>query len=137
MRYGIISDIHANLDALRAVFAAAGEMDDWLCLGDTVGYGPEPNECVALVRETCSTVLIGNHDLAGIGRLDISWFNPYARAAAIWTQEHLSQESIEFLNALPETSVRPEWDVTLSHGSLTDPPRDYITNRREARVNFK
>ncbi|HET6382379.1 MAG TPA: metallophosphoesterase family protein [Armatimonadota bacterium] len=140
MRLGIISDIHANLDALEAVeraAAAARGVAGWVCLGDTVGYGPQPNECAARVRQLCDTVLIGNHDLAAIGRLDVRWFNPYARAAAEWTRAAISNETRSFLESLPETSVRPDWNVTFAHGSLTDPPRDYILNRFDARVNFK
>jgi diadenosine tetraphosphatase ApaH/serine/threonine PP2A family protein phosphatase len=137
MRLGIVSDIHGNLDALETVIEAAGPTDGWICLGDTVGYGPQPNECVERIRELCQITLIGNHDLAAIGRLDISWFNPFARAAALWTRDVLSSESRTFLEGLPETSLHPEWNATFAHGSLTDPPRDYITTVYEARANFR
>ena len=140
MRYGIVSDIHGNLDALETVIGAAqeaGPLEGWICLGDTVGYGPNPNECVDRIRTLCETVLIGNHDLAAIEQLDIRWFNPYARAAAEWTQSVLTPETREFLESLPQTRVAEEWNLTFSHGSLTDPPRDYIISRAEARVNFR
>ena len=137
MRYGITSDIHGNLTALETVIQSAGTVDGWICLGDTVGYGPLPNECIQRVRDICETVLIGNHDLAAIGRLDTSWFNPHARAAAEWTQQALTPESKAYLESLPEMRVCAEWDVTFSHGSLTDPPRDYILSRLDARTNFR
>lgn len=137
MRYGILSDIHGNLDALETVLQAAPAVDQWLCLGDTVGYGPEPNECVDRVRALCQVTLIGNHDLAALDRLSLDWFNPHARAAAEWTQQQLSASSRTFLESLPETWIDRAGDVTFAHGSLTDPPRDYITTRSEARTNFK
>ena len=137
MRFGILSDIHGNLCALETVIASAGHLDGWICLGDIVGYGPRPNECVSLVRKIAKVALIGNHDLAAIGRMDISWFNPFARAAARWTQTALTTESREYLESLPETWSDAEWDVICAHGSLTDPPRDYVVNRLQARVNFR
>ncbi|MDQ2733045.1 MAG: metallophosphoesterase, partial [Armatimonadota bacterium] len=119
MRYGILSDIHGNLDALQAVLQAAPPVDAWICLGDTVGYGPEPNECVYRIRSLSQVTLIGNHDLAALGRLDLDWFNPHARAAAEWTQQQLSPESRTFLEGLPETWKDDSADATFSHGSLT------------------
>jgi diadenosine tetraphosphatase ApaH/serine/threonine PP2A family protein phosphatase len=137
LRYGIISDIHGNLDALESVVRSAGALDGWLCLGDIVGYGPQPNECVDIVRSLCRNCIVGNHDLAALGSIDIRWFNPHALAAVLWTQEQITDATRQFLDALPQMQVVPEWDATLSHGSLTDPPRDYIITRSDARVNFK
>ncbi|HDY69606.1 MAG TPA: metallophosphatase family protein, partial [Actinobacteria bacterium] len=84
--YAVISDIHANLEALGAVLADAdmAGADRLVCLGDLVGYGPDPNRCVSLVREAADAVVAGNHDLAAVGRLDISWFNDTARRAIRW-----------------------------------------------------
>ena len=87
MRYAVLSDVHGNLQALRAVLADAAERSDAiLCLGDVVGYGADPAACVDLVGQRCQAVVGGNHEHAVTGRLDLGWFNPYARAAAEWTR---------------------------------------------------
>src|SRR5215210_5912742 len=104
VRVAVISDVHANLYALEAVL---GEIDHappdaiW-CLGDTVGYGPRPNECCALVRERADLVLIGNHDLVALGATEVALaeFNPEAAAASRWTSEQLSDDSRQFLEGL-------------------------------------
>ena len=101
MRILIISDIHANLTAFKTVLSdSEGDWDyDW-CLGDVVGYGPDPNECVELLQTMPHLCLAGNHDWAALGRLDIRTFNPDARRAVEWTQETLKPENIKFLEAL-------------------------------------
>src|ERR671919_834943 len=102
MHLALLSDIHANLPALEAVLAAidAAEPDERWCLGDVVGYGAQPDECAALVAERCELCLVGNHDLAVLGELDISSFSPAAASAVRWTQEVASAETISFLKAL-------------------------------------
>src|SRR6266540_4369921 len=102
MRCAIISDVHGNFDALEATLADAGQVDAIWCLGDLVGYGPQPNECVALLKERGALCVAGNHDRASIGMMDVKEFNPEASAAALWTQDQLTQEHIDFLAALPE-----------------------------------
>ena len=88
MRYLIVSDLHANWQALEAVVReAAGGYDQALCCGDLVGYGAEPNPVVDWVRANCAVVVRGNHDRASTGQEDLEWFNPVARAAALWTLE--------------------------------------------------
>jgi diadenosine tetraphosphatase ApaH/serine/threonine PP2A family protein phosphatase len=128
VRVAVISDVHANLYALEAVL---GEIDReppdavW-CLGDTVGYGPRPNECCELVRERADPVLIGNHDLLALGSADVALdeFNPEAAAASIWTSEQLSEQSRSFLEGLEPTA---EIDgVQLFHGSPRDPVWEYV-----------
>ena len=120
MRILVISDIHANLTALEAVMAEAGKFDAAWCLGDLVGYGPDPNECVALIRELPGLLcIIGNHDLAALQQLNSDTFNPEARLAILWTQHALSESSRNFLQSLPE-KIEYE-DVTLSHGSPRHP----------------
>ncbi|MBI2570676.1 MAG: metallophosphoesterase family protein [Candidatus Schekmanbacteria bacterium] len=108
MKIGIISDIHGNLEALRSVYTALDDLDCGylVCLGDIVGYGPSPNECVDLVRERCDAVLMGNHDCATVGQMDIAYFNPYAREALFWTRSQLSKENFNFLRDLPLTCER-------------------------------
>jgi len=123
MTYGIISDIHANLEAFEAVLAELKGLQAFICLGDIVGYGPDPVPCIRRLRQLPAlTCIVGNHDLAAIGRYDISWFNAYAREAIQWTSEQLSSEDRDFLAALPE-SVAPVDDLPVSivHGSWVEP----------------
>ena len=110
MRVLVLSDIHANMTALEAVLEdAAGRYDTVWCLGDTVGYGPEPDACVARVGSLAATTVIGNNDWAALGQIDVEDFNPEARRAVHWTREHLSRVSIEWLESLPTAPVR--WRV--------------------------
>ena len=135
MRFLVISDIHANLAALEAVLDdAEGEWDQIWCLGDLVGYGPDPNECVNLLREHEHLSLSGNHDWAVLGKLDISSFNEEARVALRWTQEALAAETREYLAELPSEQVSPPF--ALAHGSPRQPVWEYILDRRTAAFNF-
>jgi predicted phosphodiesterase len=94
MRILVLSDIHANLTALEAVLEDAGEVDATWCLGDMVGYGPDPNECVARVRGLPNlTCLLGNHDAAALGRIPMETFNHDARRSIEWMQDVLTKES--------------------------------------------
>ena len=103
MRIALLSDVHGNLPALRAVLGDVdgSGVDEIWCLGDLVGYGAEPDGCVALARERCDLVLAGNHDLVVTGAIDITDFSDNAARAARWTREHISAESLEFLSAWP------------------------------------
>ena len=115
MRYLILSDIHSNLAALDAVLLDAGSFDEIWCMGDLVGYGPEPNECIQRIREFPHTCVAGNHDWGALGKLDIDDFNDRARRACLWTRSELNQSSWEYLDALEERQVRG--DFTIVHGS--------------------
>jgi len=120
MRFLVLSDIHANLTALEATLAGAkGRWDRALCLGDVVGYGPDPNEVVARVRELGALCIRGNHDKAGCGLTDVEDFNPVARAAALWTREQLRPENVEYLQKLPSGPLEVD-GLTLIHGALRD-----------------
>src|SRR5574341_1721385 len=121
MRYGLISDIHANLEALNAVLAAlqAETVDGILCLGDVIGYGPNPNECVSLVQQHAAACLIGNHDEASLGRVDLDLFNYMARQAIEWTTAQLTDASKEFLKSLPYT--RSYGAFMIVHASPDEP----------------
>lgn len=134
MIYGIISDIHSNTEALEAVLARLTGVEAYLCLGDIVGYGPEPSACLERLRGLPNlTCIAGNHDLAATGHYNLDWFNPYARAAVEWTGEQLSPEEHRYLTNLP---LRAEVaGATLTHGSLPE-PMDYITECAEARACF-
>jgi len=126
MRLAILSDIHSNLPALEAVLddVRAAGMDEAWCLGDVVGYGAQPDECAELVRERCSLCLVGNHDLAALGELDISTFSPAASAAVRWTREIMSGATTEFLRGLEPASEDRE--VAVYHASPRDPVWEYV-----------
>ena len=120
MRFLIISDIHANWDALDAVLnEAEGHYDIVLNCGDLVGYGPEPNRVVDWCRATNAAVVRGNHDKAAIGMADLEWFNPVAKRAAIWTGEMLTEENRLYLAQLPQGPISVQ-DFELFHGSPMD-----------------
>lgn len=136
MRILVISDIHGNLTALEAVLANAGPAVDavW-CLGDLVGYGPDPNECVERVRNLPALqCLVGNHDKAALGDIDLNTFNADARAAIAWTQAALTPATREYLQNLPETIESGKY--TLVHGSPRQPVWEYILDRATATLNF-
>jgi predicted phosphodiesterase len=135
-RIAVISDIHANLHALEAVLAAIdGEsVDELWCLGDVVGYGPRPNECVAIVRDRTSVCLAGNHDLVVLGKIDSDAFIGEAAAAAAWTRGVLDPDARAFLGTLvPRTEVE---GAQLYHGSPLDPIWDYVLSEAAARQSF-
>lgn len=138
MRYLVISDIHANLTAFETILNDAGSLgtdyDFVWCLGDVVGYGPDPNECVDLLRSMPHLCLAGNHDWAALGRLDIRTFNTDARKAVTWTRETLTPENLAYLEALPTTFVLDEF--TLVHASPREPIWEYILDPLIAALNF-
>jgi diadenosine tetraphosphatase ApaH/serine/threonine PP2A family protein phosphatase len=135
MKVLLISDIHANLVALDAVLAEAGEVDAVWNLGDTVGYGPKPRESLdRMVDLFANPVLVGNHDLACIGEVDISEFNPVAQLAARWTSLQLGMDHRAYLNALPAVTLAGAY--TLAHGSPRSPVWEYVTTPQNATENF-
>jgi diadenosine tetraphosphatase ApaH/serine/threonine PP2A family protein phosphatase len=134
MRLAVLSDIHANLAALDAVrddLPAVGEV--WV-LGDIVGYGPQPNEVIARLQEMGARSVMGNHDGAAIGQVDIGWFNPDAARAIRWTAGVVDDNARAYLAALPE--VRREGELTAVHGSPRDPTWEYITDSEVAKANL-
>ncbi|HZD10968.1 MAG TPA: metallophosphoesterase family protein [Candidatus Binatia bacterium] len=135
MRYLVISDIHANLEAFKAVLQdAQGQWDCIWCLGDIVGYGPNPNECMALLREHNHLSLSGNHDWAVLGKLDIESFNAEARTAIRWTQGAINDETRQYLSQLPPSAVDDPF--TLVHASPRQPVWEYILDERTAAQNL-
>jgi predicted phosphodiesterase len=138
LRIAVISDIHANLHALDAVLAALEEdaPDAVWNLGDTVGYGPRPNECCAFAGDRAQLSLIGNHDLVALGSsdVDVEEFNPEAAAAAAWTRDALTEESRAFLQALLPSATTA--GVELYHGSPRDPVWEYVLTVEAARAAF-
>src|SRR5688572_18302517 len=135
MRVLVISDIHANLTAFETVLNDAKNQWDYVwCLGDVVGYGPDPNECVNLLKTLPHLCLAGNHDWAVLGRLDVSTFNPDARRAVTWTADTMTPENTAYLEALPTTFVIGEY--TLAHGSPREPVIEYVIEAWIAGLNF-
>ena len=135
MRHLIISDIHSNLAAFEAVLANAGSFDRVWCLGDVVGYGPDPDECVELLRGLPHVCVVGNHDWATLGKMDTDDFNPDARKACQWTSEQLSSSNMKYLETLPESLC--EGDFTLVHGSPRHSVWEYILYPSVAEANFE
>ncbi len=135
MRVLVLSDIHANLEAFQAVLAVAGEVDALWCLGDVVGYGPNPNECVDLLFEQKEVrCLRGNHDAAAVGDLPPDSFNPEARSSMEWQREALDAASIEKLKT---QDTRLELgEVTLVHASPRQPILEYLLDTQAAGDNF-
>lgn len=134
MRIAVLSDIHANLAALEAVCSDLPQVDEVWVLGDTVGYGPQPNEVIATLQAMGARSVLGNHDGAAIGTVDASYFNPDARAAIEWTAGAVDANARAYLASLPE--VRREGDLTAVHGSPRDPIWEYITGPSVAAANF-
>jgi len=135
MLYGIIADVHSNLEAFRAVVDELSSVDQIVCAGDIVGYGPDPNKCIALMREKNIQAVAGNHDKAAVGEMDLQWFNVNAKAAIEWTATQLTEDSREYLRALPLTLELPDFQVV--HGSLRDPLKEYIMTIAVAGPNIE
>jgi predicted phosphodiesterase len=120
MRLLVLSDVHANATALEAALqASAGHWDRAVCLGDIVGYGPDPNEVVERIRTLVSAIVRGNHDKAVSGISDLDDFNPVARAAVEWSRRQLRPENLHYLQTLPRGPVETD-GVVLVHGALED-----------------
>jgi diadenosine tetraphosphatase ApaH/serine/threonine PP2A family protein phosphatase len=126
MRVAVFSDIHANLPAFEAVLGDIEEVgvDERWCLGDVVGYGASPDACVDLVTETCDACLVGNHDLAALGRLDTSTFSSAAATAVEWTTKNSSKKSLDFLGGLQPADTTHT--AAMYHASPRDPVWEYV-----------
>lgn len=141
MRILILSDIHANLVALETVLnAVQGRYDAIWCLGDVVGYGPRPNECVEIVRDRAALCVMGNHDWAALDRpgINVDDFNPQARQAVLWTRQQLTPDNLAYLNQLPDEPVRPKGarDILVTHASPREPVWEYVLTPSVAMENF-
>jgi len=137
MLYAIVGDIHSNLEAFKAVIKDLkdkGGFDQIWCLGDVVGYGPDPCECIELLRNHDHMCIAGNHDWASVGKADISEFNPAAAEACLWTSRQLGPDDVDYLYSLPEVM---SWnDFTIVHGSPRQPIWEYVLSTGVARPNF-
>ena len=135
MRILVLSDIHGNLPALQAVLQDAGPVDRVWCLGDVVGYGPYPNECIQTLLKLPDLVcLLGNHDAAVVGMIPLHTFNQDARASVQWTSAALSHLNRSWLESLPEIEVIDKF--TLAHGSPRNPVWEYLLDPGAASINF-
>lgn len=136
MRILVMSDIHANYTALEAVLKDAGQVDETWFLGDLVGYGPDPNAVVEEIQEIPNlTCLLGNHDMAAIGKMPFETFNGDARRSLLHHEKVLTTSNLNYMRSLPSDKlVRGE--ATLAHGSPRDPLWEYILNALSARINF-
>ncbi|MGC9221793.1 MAG: metallophosphoesterase family protein [Solirubrobacteraceae bacterium] len=136
VRVAVISDVHGNLQALEAVLADVRDagLESLWCLGDTVGYGADPDACVELVREHAEVCLAGNHDLAVTGSLSTESFSDAARLAAEWTRGTIKPEHLAFLETL--VPANQDHGVSLFHGSPRDPVWEYVLAPQQAERGF-
>lgn len=137
MRYGIFSDVHSNREAFEAVISALKKetVDEFLCPGDIVGYGADPDECIRLVRQLKAVSVAGNHDWAVLGQADIHYFNPIAKEAVLWTRENLTADGKQFLETLPLTYQNE--DLLMVHAALPHPESfEYLMNTEMAGQMF-
>lgn len=136
MRVLVISDVHANDTALKAVLADAGSVDETWCLGDMVGYGPDPNQVLERIRGLRNLrCIFGNHDAALIHRMELDVFNGDARTSLNWTGAVLSGDNLNFLRSLSPLD-HIDGSATLVHGSPRDPTWEYVLTSLAARLNF-
>ena len=136
MRIAIVSDIHSNYVALETVLAAIGSFDQLWNLGDTIGYGPQPNQCMATMRERATVMVAGNHDLACIDKVDLTDFNADARIANIWNGQQLEAEHRAALADAPPIQAIDEHFLVV-HGSPREPVWEYLLTRDQSRENFE
>jgi predicted phosphodiesterase len=140
MRYAVISDIHSNLEALRAVKKeiVKQDVDKIIFLGDIVGYGPDPNECIEAIKDLSDILIAGNHDFGAVGMTDIGTFNTLALTAIGWTIGLLTNENKRFLKQLPLSSTIKDENIFLVHSTPREPERwHYLLDSRDAGINFK
>jgi len=137
MRIGIISDIHSNAEALDRVLGYISKINKFICLGDIVGYGADPNYCINKVRKLKSIdCLAGNHDFGAIGRINIDYFNYEAKQAILWTTKNLNNSSQEYLSSLPEEIILGD-EILAVHGSPLNPVWEYVLDSETASIIFK
>ncbi len=138
MLYAIIADIHANLNAFEAVLddiEGRGGVDELWCLGDIVGYGPDPHDCIELLRQYNHVCVAGNHDWAAIGKVSTADFNPDAALACQWTAGQLTERDRRYLEKLPTETDKDSFKLV--HGSPREPIWEYVISTSIAHENFK
>lgn len=138
MRYAIFSDVHSNLEALESVLAAYTNehIDKYLCVGDIIGYGANPKECIKIIRDLKILTVAGNHDWASSGKYSIEFFNPYARNGVIWTRKQIDNLEVDYLNNLG--LVYKEDNFCIVHGTLVNPDQfGYLFELSDAQSSFE
>jgi len=135
MKIGIISDIHSNSEAINSVLKNIKEVDEFICLGDIVGYGADPNYCIEKIKGLHCKCVGGNHDFGVVGKVNINYFNYAARAAILWTSLQLKKENFNFLLNLKK-KIELEDNVFAVHGSPQDPLFEYILDKDTASLIF-
>lgn len=139
MKYAFISDVHGNLEALNAVLKDIRdkEIGELIFLGDAVGYGPDPNECLDILKSECSVMIAGNHDWAVLGYTDLEFFNPIAKASVIWTREKISREFLSALKTFPISKEIENKKILLVHSTPKEPEKwHYLLTLWDAEINF-
>ncbi len=136
MKIGIISDIHSNYEALTSVLKKMTKIDEFICLGDMVGYAADPNNCIEKIKDLNCKCIGGNHDFAVVGKLDIDYFNSTARAAILWTSLQLKKDNLNFLANL-EKKIEIKDNILAVHGSPRNPLLEYILNKDTASLIFR
>jgi diadenosine tetraphosphatase ApaH/serine/threonine PP2A family protein phosphatase len=133
----VLSDIHSNRQGLEAVLAAveAAAVEEIWCLGDMVGYGADPDGCTALIKDRCAICLVGNHDLAVLGAIDIATFSEPAAVAVEWTRDNVDPQTLDFLGSLDPSSSRE--GIGLFHASPRDPIWEYVLSADQAEAGFE
>lgn len=137
MRWGIFSDVHSNLEAFEAVIKAykSQEIDGYLCVGDLVGYGANPVECIRMARDIARVTVAGNHDWAVSGLFSVDYFNEWAKQAVLWTQRRIGSADLSLLSSL--SLVYETGDFVLVHGTLNSPGEfNYLFDISEAAQTF-
>ncbi|MFC1587554.1 metallophosphoesterase family protein [Planctomycetota bacterium] len=138
MKYGVFGDIHGNLEALNTVIEEMGKqkLDGYICVGDLVGYGANPSECISLVRDINPVVVAGNHDWAAIGKINSDYFNFYAKEAINWTSTVLSSEEKAWLSELPLIEIGDKF--TVAHSTIFKPELfSYVQTSYDAHLSFE
>jgi len=139
VHYAVISDVHSNLEALDAVLEdiRKRKIEKVFFLGDAVGYGPNPNECVEILKENCEVLLAGNHDWASLGMTDIEYFNEYAKEAILWTIKVLNEKNRKTLSTFPITKLMKKENILFVHSTPKEPEQwHYLLTLWDAEVNF-
>ncbi len=140
MKYGVLGDIHSNLQAFEAVLGELEreQVEGYLCLGDLVGYGGDPKPVLDLLRQLDPHLVAGNHDWAVAGRMSLNYFNQQARAAIHWTRGVLGSDDVDWLGSHPPLVRVDEHDITLAHGTVHEPDCfDYLQSPYDAFLSFQ
>ncbi|MCX7912982.1 MAG: metallophosphatase family protein [Thermodesulfovibrionales bacterium] len=139
MKYAVISDVHANLEALNAVLSDIKKNDikEIFFLGDVVGYGPNPQECIDIIKNESAVQIAGNHDWAMLGLIDINFFNPYAKESIIWALRNTDADRIKILRTFKISQEIQNKDIFLVHSTPKNPEKwSYLLTFNDAYVNF-